>query len=261
MKCVVVLLLSIGHSLTENQVHRLTDSVVHRRTDSVEYSLTNSLEDSPFCHVMETSGNTRFQSVPEVTPPVGVAKLMDSGQPFVVRGEAREWPAARLWSHAYFQQLFRDQSLFSSTFSTSLSPQFGTDYPNKAVYYGIFLNNQTLASEVAKDYEYPDFIPAPLRLQGGLLLPAPLRLSEPNPLTVFAQLHLSYWYCCPGNEWIHWGYPPCGAKRHVDLTCTSRVSVQLTGSKRWRLYPPPLSPLATAAPWSQVCVAVLCIII
>ena len=40
-----------------------------------------------------------------------------------------------------------------------------------------------------------------------------------------------------GNEWIHWGHPPCGAKRHMDLTCTSRVSVQIAGSKEWRLYP------------------------
>ena len=30
-----------------------------------------------------------------------------------------------------------------------------------------------------------------------------------------------------GNEWIHWGYPPCGARRHMDLMCTSRISVQV----------------------------------
>ena len=40
-----------------------------------------------------------------------------------------------------------------------------------------------------------------------------------------------------GNEWIHWGHPPCGAKRHMDLMRTSRVSVQVKGSKHWRLYP------------------------
>ena len=31
-----------------------------------------------------------------------------------------------------------------------------------------------------------------------------------------------------GNEWVHWGYPPCGARRHMDLMCTSRISVQVT---------------------------------
>ena len=41
----------------------------------------------------------------------------------------------------------------------------------------------------------------------------------------------------PGNEWLHWGHPPCGAKRHMDLMCTSRVSVQVAGRKRWWLYP------------------------
>lgn len=40
-----------------------------------------------------------------------------------------------------------------------------------------------------------------------------------------------------GNEWLHWGHPPCGAKRHMDLMCTSRISVQVTGKKMWRLYP------------------------
>lgn len=40
-----------------------------------------------------------------------------------------------------------------------------------------------------------------------------------------------------GNEWVHWGNPPCGAKRHMDLMQTSRVSVQVHGSKHWRFYP------------------------
>ena len=44
-------------------------------------------------------------------------------------------------------------------------------------------------------------------------------------------------YPCTGNEWIHWGHPPCGAKSHMDLMLTSRVSVQVKGSKHWRLYP------------------------
>ena len=44
-------------------------------------------------------------------------------------------------------------------------------------------------------------------------------------------------FVCVGNEWVHWGYPPCGAKRHMDLMSTSRVSVQIRGTKHWRFYP------------------------
>ena len=50
--------------------------------------------------------------------------------------------------------------------------------------------------------------------------------------------HSQYYHCSlSGNEWLHWGFPPCGAKRHMDLMCTSRVSVQVKGTKQWRLHP------------------------
>ena len=68
-----------------------------------------------------------------------------------------------------------------------------------------------------------------VRLQTSLVEPAHVRvwLRETNvwppPL--------------PGNEWLHWGHPPCGAKRHMDLMCTSRISVQVVGRKTWWLYP------------------------
>ena len=57
---------------------------------------------------------------------------------------------------------------------------------------------------------------------------------SPPPLEVITSGCL---YCTAGNEWLHWGYPPCGAQRHMDLMCTSRLSVQVKGTKKWRLYP------------------------
>jgi hypothetical protein len=172
---------------------------------------------STFCHVTDFSSSRDgpYHAVPLASTPAEVARHTDHGQPFLARRVSQDWLASRLWSHAYFHQLFRGHDLFSSTFSTAAAPQFTPDYPNHAVYYGIFLNNATLAALVATDYQYPHFIPQSMRLRG--------------------------------NEWVHWGHPPCGAKRHMDLTCTARVSVQVRGRKRWRLY-----PLTTSPAWSQV---------
>ena len=139
-----------------------------------------SIHDSPttdaetmFCYVTDMSNKTGFQSVPSTSSLEGVATHMEWGQPFLVRGVSDNWPAARLWSHAHFRQLFRGHDLFSSTFSTTEQPQFEDDeYPNKGIYYGIFLNNEALAAVVAKDYDYPHFIPDQLRLQGERAAPA-----------------------------------------------------------------------------------------
>ena len=128
---------------------------------------THEPAEMKFCHVTDfTIQETSYDPVPTVTPPLHVTSSMDLGQPFLVRGVSGEWPASQRWSHAHFQQLFKGHDLFSSTFSTTDSPTFDLDYPNKEVYYGIFLNNHSLASLVANDYQYPDFIPDHLRLHG-----------------------------------------------------------------------------------------------
>ena len=57
----------------------------------------------------------------------------------------------------------------------------------------------------------------------------------------------------PGNEWLHWGFPPCGAKRHMDIMCTSRLSVQVMGEKLWRLYPVTMATSTRHWNWTSVC--------
>ena len=59
----------------------------------------------------------------------------------------------------------------------------------------------------------------------------------------------------PGNEWLHWGHPPCGAKRHMDLMCTSRISVQVVGRKTWWLYP----VTEAVGNWTEVCANFSCL--
>lgn len=133
-----------------------------------------------FCFVNDFSASRLFyHPVPNATsatghvPAASVAGYIDSGLPFVVSGVTDCWPATSRWSHSYFQTMFSGHTLFSSTFSTTKLPTFTDGYPNKEVYYGIFLNDARLAALVAKDYDYPRFIPEELRVHGQL--PRPLQ--------------------------------------------------------------------------------------
>ena len=121
-----------------------------------------------FCHVTDFSSSTGYSPAPvaNVTSSEGITDYISRGQPFLVPGVSDKWPASEKWSHAYFRRLFQGHALFSSTFSTPRQPQFEEDYPNKEIYYGIFLNDPALAELVANDYHYPRFIPENLRLYG-----------------------------------------------------------------------------------------------
>ena len=133
-----------------------------------DYSNKHWVQGSIFCHVTDFSSETVYDAVPMATSAVNISDYMASGQPFVVSGVSGAWPATTKWSHAYFRRLFSGHTLFSSTFSTPEMPHFeDDDNPNKEVYYGIFLNNHSLATLVANDYQYPQFILARLRLHGN----------------------------------------------------------------------------------------------
>ena len=134
--------------------------------NGVQDNSSGNSEHSLFCYVTDVSNKTGFRPVPLVTSLENVTHHMSQGQPFLVKSVSDHWPATRLWSHAHFQHIFKGHDLFSSTFSTTESPQFEDNYPNKAIYYGIFINSPTLAAVVARDYEYPSFIPEHLKLQG-----------------------------------------------------------------------------------------------
>ena len=63
------------------------------------------------------------------------------------------------------KKMVGNHELFSSTFSTLDKPVLG-QLPDAEVYYGIFLNDPTLAALVARDYHYPEFIPENWRVIG-----------------------------------------------------------------------------------------------
>ena len=138
-----------------------------------------------------------------------ILRRIDAGSPFIIRSIANEWPATQKWNHNYFKRIFssNDDLLVSSTFSTTPPPSTfsANETKKRETYYGIFLNDPILANLVAADYDLPSFIPGDWWLRG--------------------------------NEWLHWGWSPSGARRHVDLMCSSRMSVQVRGQKRWKFYP------------------------
>ena len=125
-------------------------------------------QSSEFCYVnsLERLGNFRTIAATRVTKDL-VTKYANFGQPFVVPATTEGWAANSKWNHSYFEEIFNGSELFSSTFATERSPHFSVSRSaTQNVYYGIFLNERTLADLVAGDYRYPEFIPAEWRVTG-----------------------------------------------------------------------------------------------
>ena len=150
-------------------------SVCSRRdfgyASTVNISRNQSRENVDFCHVNDFGApSTSYKPIPyadvrDVTPGV-LLSYAETGQPFVVRNVANEWKAREKWNERYFQTVFANFELFSSTFATNASPTFDSVLPKKDVYYGIFINDKELAGFMSEDYEYPWFVPNNLRMQG-----------------------------------------------------------------------------------------------
>ena len=130
---------------------------LNRSTEKVDFCHINDFDSSDldFEHIVPTSGAT----------PAVLLSHMERGEPFAVRGVTEDWSASEKWSESYFEEIFANVDLFSSTFATNVSPVF-QQLPRKDVYYGIFLNDKGLAEFLSKDYTYPDFIPHRLKIQG-----------------------------------------------------------------------------------------------
>ena len=111
-----------------------------------------------FCYVNEFIASENFRPVVNATPDSGrlsainIDSYVHSGQPFLVSGVSRDWPATRKWNHSYFVDIFEEHTLFSSTFSTVKQPSLREGGPEE-VYYGIFLNDPALAALVATHYQ------------------------------------------------------------------------------------------------------------
>lgn len=124
-----------------------------------------------FCHVnnFSVSNDTykmEFTRVNDLTVSF-FAESMNLGRPFVVSGVTHNWRANSKWDSDYFRNAFSNFELFSSTFATNTSPMFDNSGVNdRYVYYGIFLNDRSVADLIADDYIYPNFIPSHLRMQG-----------------------------------------------------------------------------------------------
>ena len=131
--------------------------------------LNQSRENVDFCHINDFNSLTdlTFEHIvptPGATPAV-LLSHMERGEPFVVSGVTEGWRAREKWSETYFEEIFANVELFSSTFATNMSPVFQQS-SRKDIYYGIFLNDRGLAEFLSKDYTYPNFVPHRLKIQG-----------------------------------------------------------------------------------------------
>lgn len=123
-----------------------------------------------FCYINEFENSTISYSKLKALHSGNVRELlrenMEHGQLFVVSDVTNGWKANHRWTHEYFKSLFSNFELFSSTFATNVTPVFEHDSHQEDVYFGIFINDPSLANLLASDYSYPDFIPPELRIQG-----------------------------------------------------------------------------------------------
>lgn len=126
----------------------------------------NGSQVNEFCYVNNFKNSTtiKFRMIsPTLVDHVNnlfIDQQLQTGSPFMVSGVTKSWKAVEKWSHSYFEKLFKNENLFSSTFSTPKRPEFcSMEDCSKDVYYGIFLNNQLLAESLSSDYEYPQFLP------------------------------------------------------------------------------------------------------
>ena len=116
-----------------------------------------------FCYKNEFPPSDRFEllkktSLVDLTHEF-VVDRMNIGAPFVVSQLTHDWKATERWTHSYFEELFVDSDLFSSTFSTLAMPTFSSNHSMEEVYFGVFLNDEGLSEKLRADYQYPNFIP------------------------------------------------------------------------------------------------------
>jgi len=125
-----------------------------------------------FCYKNEFLPSDKYEIIKKT--PLGavthelVVDKMNNGAPFVISQLTHTWKATERWTHAYFQKLFVDSELFSSTFSTLAMPTFSSNQSSKEIYFGMFLNDEELSEKLRPDYEYPAFIPKDWRSIGKL---------------------------------------------------------------------------------------------
>jgi len=135
---------------------------------------TSANEMDDFCYKNVFPPSDKFETLNkapvDVVTPDFVTERMNIGLPFVVSHLAHNWKATEKWDHEYFENVFGDSELFSSTFSTLAAPKFSSNQSTEEIYFGMFLNDERLSKLLQPDYQYPDFIPEEWRNIGRLSL-------------------------------------------------------------------------------------------
>ena len=134
------------------------------------FATTQAGEMVDFCHKNAFTPSSKFETLYK-TPLDAVTldhviEKMNNGLPFVVSHLTHDWAANEKWDHKYFEELFGNSELFSSTFSTLTAPRFSSNQSSEEVYFGVFLNDEKLSKLLQPDYQYPGFIPDEWRSVG-----------------------------------------------------------------------------------------------
>ena len=133
-------------------------------------SITNADETVDFCYKNVFMSSDQFAMLNKISSDAVtldfVIERMNNGLPFVVSHVTHNWKANEKWDHEYFEKLFGNSELFSSTFSTLTAPKFLSNQSTTEIYFGVFLNDEGLSELLQSDYQYPSFIPVEWRNTG-----------------------------------------------------------------------------------------------
>ncbi|CAB3374487.1 Hypothetical predicted protein [Cloeon dipterum] len=152
------------------------------------------------------------------------AMLAYASRPVVVRGAAADWSALRVFSPAFFRSVYEAYPdayraiesdcqffPFRTEFSTlrdalNMDPDRVSLVPDTKPWYIGWSNcDPRVAEELRRHYQRPEFLPEDIS----------------------------------ATDWIFMGGPGPGAAMHLDYVSRPSWQAQISGSKTWRLAPPP----------------------
>jgi hypothetical protein len=163
--------------------------------------------------------------LPQLDAPdaAAVSRAVLKNEAFVLRGGARDWPAVRKWSFAFFAERYGDERVFLGDEKIERKPS-GTRYSLSVREASI----AQLAAEVSSGAPvYLKFMPF---LERFPELQADLRYDALDALREGSHSRAS-----TGHEFYMGG---AGSRTDLHTELSDIFHVCLTGKKRWVLYPP-----------------------
>ena len=149
------------------------------------------------------------------------------GRPVLLTGVTRDWPALSRWNFDFFRSSYGSEPVRISRAARPEEPEFETTLAGYLDSFGhhaegrpFYLTSWPFRErhpELLEDFRIPECLPEDLVAR----LPDPVR---------------------PDLLWLFMGPAGSGIRMHLDVGFSSAWNVQVTGRKRWVLYPPEQTP-------------------